>query len=761
MKEPGRTFKSRIILGDKVIDDTNIVSFTYTDNIIAGDDFEIGTAIMSSMKCELLKDVDINNIPTYGRNLYLDGSYESGIMHPVRSGNWEIINSGNSKLGEKVLKCSRVDGGHSYHGRDIEIDKNTAYTVSVWVWISSDFMGSSVRLYIEGTGGTLQTNAMADMNKKEQWQRLTITGISGSVLKARILAYVFGQTKGYVLYDCMKLEKGNTLTEWSPAPEDLTRVNDIKFENREALFEIGVKLEDGSFEYVPIGLYTIEKPEVGENKISFQGVDRMYKFEKEYITKLTYPTTLFQIAKEICTQAGVELVNTSFPNSDYIINYKPNFEGISLRRAIAQVAELAGGYARITRDGKLSIFNLTIGTGSQIIKYTNNLDLYTGNEFFTISDEVDLSKVMMPSLSKDNYINFTNKELELAQINKIIVKLGAEEAIMGSGSNPYYIKDNMFCQDPTKVVKGLYDALYGLAYLPLNTKWQGDPSMDCGDTIEITTNDKDLILSIFTSRSITYSGGVREEAIAVGKSDTERDSTPKGNLTQDMEKAFTEIKVLAGEITETVKQEDFESYKKQTAQEITSKVSRGEDLKTEVTQNAESWTLSIGGKLNGTKYRFDGNSFTIGGTSGDTATHTPSMSKYTHSDGSYTQISSAGLERFVAGQPKKYHYLMYSGEVVSVNTGSTTITLPSDFRGKQFVVSVMIMGLSPTGDVISGFFAYPASYDYPNGKCTINLNVYSFSYYLSSYTVGSTVYYSLQSNPYSTGTFSIAYTAIA
>lgn len=575
-----------------------------------------------------------------------------------------------------------------------------------------------------------------------------------------------------------------------------TELEGIVFENKEIKLEVGIELEDKSFEYVPVGLYTIEKPEYSGKKISLKGVDRMYKFEKDYITNLTYPTTLLKIAQEVCQQAGVELVNANFPNSAYTINYKPVLEGVTLRKAISQIAELAGGYARINRSGKLEIFNLTIESGD-IIKYTNNLDLFTMTDYFPISDEITERAA---TLTKDNYINLSNKELELAKINKVVVKLGSEEASKGTGSNPYYIVNNIFCQNPNLVIDQLFRVLNGIGYLPFEARWQGDPALDCGDFINVET-EKDMLPSIFTNRTLTYKGGLREEVKAVGKSVTERNSTGKGSLTLDMERAFTEIKVLDGEITERVKQGDFDSYKTQTAQEIsskvsnkdfssyqqqtateisskvgnsefltykqqtatelTSKVSRGNDLKTEVTQNAESWTLSVGGKLNGAKYKFDGNGFTIGGTSGDIATHTPSLSKYTHSDGSYTQISSAGLERFVAGQPKKYHYLTYSGEVVGVNTSSTTITLPSDFKGKQFVVSVMISGLSPAGDVISGFFAYPASYDYANGKCTINLSVYSYSYYLSSYTVGSTVYYSLQLNPYSAGTFSIAYIAIA
>lgn len=94
-------------------------------------------------------------------------------------------------------------------------------------------------------------------------------------------------------------------------------------------------------------------------------------------------------------------------------------------------------------------------------------------------------------------------------------------------------------------------------------------------------------------------------------------------------------------------------------------------------------------ELKGSTYRFDKDGFSIGGTGGDTAQHTNSHSKYNHSDGSYTQISSEGLKRFVAGTGENYHYLLHVVNFIYGESSSTQaywIQLPEAFKGKQFKV---------------------------------------------------------------------------
>jgi hypothetical protein len=516
-------------------------------------------------------------------------------------------------------------------------------------------------------------------------------------------------------------------------------LNSYGFENKEALIEIGVMLEDESFEYVPIGLFTFTKAVKDNRKITLDANDRMYKFEKPYVSTLTYPKNLLQIAQEICSLAGVTLKNTSFVNSTYTLNSIPVLQNVTLRQAIAFIAELAGGYSRITRDGKLEIFN--INTSVENIIYYSGIH-YAQTPLPIIADDINLSENVI--VTRANYINFDKQDYQIARIDKVIVQLGSETATEGSGSNTYYVVDNLFCQNPNSVIEGMYEVLNGVSYMPFNMNWQGNPAIDPGDMITIQTGLA-TYNTIATSISGNYQGGYREDYKAVGKSNIAKESTPKGSLTLDMKNAKTEIKVLDGKIEQRVTQDEFETYVEQTAETLTSKVSRGTDLETEVTQNAESWNLSINGKLQGTNYNFTGTGFTIGGTTGaNKAEHTPEYSKYIHSDGTYTQISADGLKRFVSGVGKSYFYTsayIESGNLdFSFTTGSSggvdsgvsmSLDLPSELIGKSVTVVPLLINMSciTTGNFMP--FATPS----PSGVVNTGTNKVDFLVPVSGFLV--------------------------
>lgn len=108
-----------------------------------------------------------------------------------------------------------------------------------------------------------------------------------------------------------------------------------------------------------------------------------------------------------------------------------------------------------------------------------------------------------------------------------------------------------------------------------------------------------------------------------------------------------------------------------------------DNIQIEEGENATSWTPHYS-ELKGTNYTFDGQSFKIGSNAnGNTAEHSPNYSKYLHSDGSYTQIDSAGLKRFISGEGKKYKYLVHVGTTTLPNTGGgyKVIGLPVEFVG--------------------------------------------------------------------------------
>lgn len=174
---------------------------------------------------------------------------------------------------------------------------------------------------------------------------------------------------------------------------------------------------------------------------------------------------------------------------------------------------------------------------------------------------------------------------------------------------------------------------------------------------------------------------------------------------------------------------------KVTTDNITTEVGKkvdGSDLKTIVTQNADSWRLSINGKLSGTYYNFDGTNFSIGSSNGSTtAYHASGYSKWTHSDGSWTRIDANGLTWHKSGSSSGYHYLLYAGEYTCDSEQYVTITLPDEFKGKNFKVVTSIKRIFIAyEEYVSGcyfpllsFYAETESIDPANGRFTIYASI--------------------------------------
>ena len=113
--------------------------------------------------------------------------------------------------------------------------------------------------------------------------------------------------------------------------------------------------------------------------------------------------------------------------------------------------------------------------------------------------------------------------------------------------------------------------------------------------------------------------------------------------------------------------------------------------------------------------------FTIGGGTGDIATHTDTYSKWKHGINDYTMAQASGLIRHSGTLNKDYHYLMDTGEKLTSDANRVLVTVDPAFKGKQFVVTVAVMDTENpvpyNGETMVGYTAYvdESTYDYANG----------------------------------------------
>lgn len=354
-------------------------------------------------------------------------------------------------------------------------------------------------------------------------------------------------------------------------------------EGKECNIYIGAITSAGT-EYINMGIYRITKETIKDQLITLELEDRTSKFDKEF-KNITYPATLKQIVGNVCNQAGVSL-SSDFYNSSYKILDDPKLEeGTTCRSVIAAVAELTGGYARINNQGKLEFFNLE--KPSNLYCFSGDENLYASNDEKINSGSLD--KIL---IDRNMYYSLDVAKNETETITKVSIMTDNIYSSKGNDNGKNYVIDNnilITTHENKELLTSIYNKLVGLSYKSISMKWQGNPSYQIGDNITVY-DGKVFHNTYIMSRKLSFNGGLTEEYSASGKSKEEDSTQVQGTISQQVKRANVQIDFMNKQIEMRVKEDDLETI---------------------VTQNAESWKLSINGKVKGTNYEMDGENLTI------------------------------------------------------------------------------------------------------------------------------------------------------
>ena len=296
--------------------------------------------------------------------------------------------------------------------------------------------------------------------------------------------------------------------------------NEINLENKEISTQTGMII-NGKEEVVPFGNFIIEKPDSEEvkEKTNFTGYDYMVKFNIPYKNRVAFPVSAANLFIDICDQAGVNAGNTNFVNSDYMILGNPFTNNEDCRTVLSNIAQLAGGFAKIGRDNKAYIKSLKNISDLLKVKDVNAMTV----------KELNLTIVKMLSSGKDNadetldgnnYLDDFTKNNKWGEVNSLILRISGtegentsiqdEKSISENGLTELVIEDNYFLIDQSereKVINPLWNSLKGIEYLPFKTTYYGYPYIDSGDLIYVQdTKDIGFISYVF-NHTFTFNGG--------------------------------------------------------------------------------------------------------------------------------------------------------------------------------------------------------------------------------------------------------------
>lgn len=253
---------------------------------------------------------------------------------------------------------------------------------------------------------------------------------------------------------------------------------------------VRVEEQEDGFVYIPLGVFKGERPEKVRGKlIDFTAHDRMSLFDKPaeaFADGLTFPCTLGQIYTKLCDFCGAGYVSAEFPNSDKTFDTNPLEDtDYTCREILGYIAEAAGSYARMSRDGAVEL--VWFAPADYTVTRTDRFEM-TESEFLT------------PPIDKLEVYNSYGDQLNSS---------GTGEIVYGISDNPFlYIENDTQLAGLQPYVEAIYNRITSLpAYHPSSFRAEFNPAVQCGDIISVVDDYGETISFPVFVQTLTWNGG--------------------------------------------------------------------------------------------------------------------------------------------------------------------------------------------------------------------------------------------------------------
>lgn len=316
-------------------------------------------------------------------------------------------------------------------------------------------------------------------------------------------------------------------------------------------------------------------------------------FMDAFITQTTFPITVRQFFKNICSTLGYECsIDENLVNLDFEV--QDNFEAINItaRQLLQYVAEMCAGFVRVDNQGVITL------------RSYNKKDLDLNNSQYT----------------KTSIANYTIANIDALTVRTTNDDLGVSA---GNGNNKYIIENNplFYAQSNDEIqkeVNNIYNKLREVSYVPADIELLQDFGIECGDIITLNgatfyVMEKEISASgcelncVGNKVRAQQESGINSDIVALRGKTNElyRDlEMTKSTLTDTANGLQSQITQTAKEINLRVTNEveGLESEISQTAEQISLRVTNEvAGLESKITQTADSITSTVTDQINETK----------------------------------------------------------------------------------------------------------------------------------------------------------------
>ena len=260
----------------------------------------------------------------------------------------------------------------------------------------------------------------------------------------------------------------------------------------------GMKIADGTYEDVPLGVFTVETAEWTASGVVIKAYDHMALLDKN-CNKVITEVTPYQCAQAIGEATGLIFANTekefeSFANGTTMISETTTNDVETWRDLVSWLAQTIGCFATADREGNIVFrsFNQTV------VDTIDDAHRFTGGSFSDyVTRYTGLSVVNMEDSTTSYYAEDEDDGLT-----------------MNLGSNPFLQYGVAATKE--EMAKAILTAIQQIRYVPFTCRAIGNPAYDLGDVLVFQNGlaDGDALYCI---TKFTFKYNQYFEMVGVGK----------------------------------------------------------------------------------------------------------------------------------------------------------------------------------------------------------------------------------------------------
>lgn len=285
---------------------------------------------------------------------------------------------------------------------------------------------------------------------------------------------------------------------------------------------VGLELP-GTIEKIRKGVFTVDEASYDGSLITLSCLDNMYKLDYAYAeSNLSYPATLGEIVRDICYVCGVTLLTTTFFNSSYMVQNRPDDQALTCRQVLSWAAQIACSWARFDTYGRLclgwydqSVFEKYSGLNGGIFDAGDPYqtgDTASGGTFNPWTTGDDFNGGTFKDLSRYHHV-YSMSTMQICTDDVVITGLKVTESfeetdtekvqsyLFGTEGYVIAIEGNDLIQKgkAEAVARAVGGKVVGMRFRPFDVSALNDPSIEAGDPVIVTDRKQRSYQSYITS----------------------------------------------------------------------------------------------------------------------------------------------------------------------------------------------------------------------------------------------------------------------